>query len=474
MICCANQQKVLMAVFLSLLFMTLVEFTFYYVTNRNGPIKKYSQCDLDSCETDSLNDTDDTTDSTTTPQQLSHPNHRSVGTWIWVWSEKYTYVWGERAFISTNMRKDPVLLLIAIRDYRGRYRKPNYKWYCHVHTSSSVKSTCTGEVAVDIDNIDWISERVRWYTKSIYFVCPLTNSVVDITYMYLSSESCESSKVTPKIPVVTNKDEQHIKRAGLCLHKPLFKVHNPQDIVQYIEIHKLFGVELFIIYIQDVSQSVRNILESYVAEGTVDLIEWNLKADMSRVTRDYGQLATIHECLNRNRGRVKYLGFSDFDEVFMPRTNLSLPDILDKIDGSKIGSFRFLHVFMHESGNHNKLNSQPQPECSNVKLPVYFKRYQRSNYNDSQHYSGNTLGSKSKVFVKPNAIIGMSRHSMYLAGKFVTGYNEVDVPGENGLLFHYRNKIQKGLEKRKLVPDFTMNKYQSKLVNILNHRLCNS
>ena len=402
--------------------------------------------------------------------------HKFTGTWAWVWSEKNTYVWGERAFLSTNMRKDPVLLLIALREQRPNLQKRNYKWYCHVHTTnSSVKPTCTGEVTIYHVH-DGIDFSQHWYTKSMYFVCPLNSlgqNISGIVSLQLSSESCESSKMTPKIPVVTNKDEQHIKRAGLCLHKPLFKVHNPQDIVQYIEIHKLFGVELFIIYIQDVSQSVRNILESYVAEGTVDLIEWNLKADMSRISRDYGQIATIHECLYRNRGRVKYLGFSDFDEVFMPRTNLSLPDILDKIDGSKIGSFRFLHVFMHESSKIHK--EQPQLKCNKVTIPVYFKKYHRSNYDDSRGYTGiNNLGSKAKVFVKPEGIIGLTRHSMYLGegGQFAEGYKEIDVSGENALLFHYRNRVPRGMERRQVVTDFTMDKYKSKLMSALNDKLC--
>lgn len=397
--------------------------------------------------------------------------------WLQLWSENTSQLWGDTAYIDNrpSVYTSPVVILFGVKETRSNRVRENFRWYCHIQTETDSNSStvCTGQVKIDPVEYQFAINH-GWSIPS-YFICPLAGATGRPTTVSLSAHDCVSKMFTPPVPIINDKkvsplgSPSSMKTIGICLHKALFGITDPQLIIQFIEAHKLFGVELFTIYIQDVSEQVRDVLYSYSQEGIVDVVEWRINVSMD--VRDFGQVAVIHECLYRNRGRVRFLGFLDIDELFVPRNpQKSLARILTEADGPHFGSFRFLHVFMHNS-NYN--STQGQISCPRVHLPVYFQRYMRSDHLESRGIY-EPLGSKTKIFVKPNAIVRMGRHSMRLRPihKFAPGFNEYTVPGERGLLFHYRQKIDKKLEQRPLVKDTTLTQFQSALMAVINAKLC--
>lgn len=400
--------------------------------------------------------------------------------WLQLWSENTTLLWGKTAYIDTRKQlylESPVIVTFGYRETRVERLQKSFRWFCHLSYADG-SSSCVSEVIIFPVEYQFANNH-GWSVPS-YYLCPYKIRRTHPIAISLSSHSCTSKQVTPWAPIINTKNSRKtLKTIGICLHKALFNITDPQLVIQFIETHKLFGAELFTIYIQEVSESVRDVLYSYSQEGLVDVVEW--KVNISMDVRDYGQVALIHECLYRNMHRVKYLGFLDIDELFVPNPQIkSLTNLLYSVDNPMYGSFRFMHVFLHEGPLNEVHLQQHQLRCPRVTVPVYFKRYLRTNHLESRNIY-DSLGSKTKVFVKPHAIVKMGRHSLKLRPihKLVRGFTEYMIPGEKGLLHHYREIIKvrdevnnKRYEKRPLVLDFTLKNYQERLMDILNSKLC--
>lgn len=411
----------------------------------------------------------DSNSTSTTPSRFPFPYPEN---WFWLWSERDTYLWTRSAYIDT--RKDvygsPVIIALVYREIRPNLVIKSFSWYCHVMKTNS-EEVCTSKTTFD-RSVEGIGYQFHSFSTATYFICQLPPDTdhKDVRAVSFSSDSCQSARHSPFV-LIKPREKVKKKVLGICLHKALFEVKEPQPIVEYIEIHRLLGVEIFTVYIQSVSKEIRDILNKYSKEGIVEIVEWNIKIS-TKVIRDFGQVGVIHDCLLRNQDRVEYLGFSDFDEVFVPLHDGTLDKLLKRLDQPNYASFRFLHVFMHNTPALVKQVSKFN--CSKVRLPLYFQRYKRSDFNDSSAYNGATLGSKAKIFVKPKGIVVMGRHSMHLRDthKFAPGYKELTVPGKSGLFFHYRKTLQPGLEHRELVQETALAKYQDELIRRLNKRLC--
>ncbi|XP_011410557.1 PREDICTED: beta-1,4-galactosyltransferase galt-1-like [Amphimedon queenslandica] len=390
--------------------------------------------------------------------------------WVPLWSENTSQLWGERAYIDDRaaVHKNPVVVLIGFKESRAERVRNGYRWFCHITYSKNVTPICTG--LVNIDQLEYQFANNHGWSLPSFFICPLTASIDDHPLkVALTANSCKSRLHSHLIPITGTSKSKPLKTVGICLHKALFGLTDPQLIIQFIETHKLFGVSLFTIYIQEVSNGVRDILYRYSQEGIVDVVEWRINITMD--VRDYGQVGVIHDCLYRNKNRVKFLGFLDIDELFVPKNQRKqLPEVLEGADKPHLGSFRFSHVFMHNGSYESSLQ---EPVCSKVHVPVYFQRYKRSNYDESVGVY-DKLGSKTKIFVKPNAIVRMGRHSMRLRPihKFAPGFNEFAIPGHMGLLFHYRHIIDGKYERRPLVKDLTMSQFRDDLMDTINSKLC--
>ena len=387
----------------------------------------------------------------------------------WIRVEPSTQVWGEAAYFDnrTDVYGGPVVVVMGFHESRKELQS-GISLYCHYSTNEH--DICTGEATIYKLEDTFIEKNAL--VLSSYIVCSLPSDHQPPHSLYFTTHSCCSSHHTPHIPVVTPPTATSLT-LGLCLHKALFNIKDPQDIVQFLELHRLLGVQWFTIYTQDIPpSSVKDILESYVAEGIAEVIEWNLNISDS-IVRDYGQLSVIHDCLHRNRGRIKYLGFLDFDEVFVPHSHVTLPELLESLDQESYGSFRFMNVFCH-SVEPSLLLKTYQPSCAAVSLSKYFTRSHRSDYTESFYQDAKrSLPSRAKVIVKPQNIVRMGRHYMHLRDFHQFAPNKVEhtVPGNLGLMHHYRTPDIRD-EVFPLQKDDILYKYSQPLMKAIEKRLC--
>ncbi|MEI8125426.1 MAG: glycosyltransferase family 92 protein [Parachlamydiaceae bacterium] len=96
---------------------------------------------------------------------------------------------------------------------------------------------------------------------------------------------------------------------------------------EWIEYHKLLGVEHFYLYNNLSQDKCHEVLAPYVKNGEVDLIEWPM-APHSWSEWDGIQIAAYKDALERAKKRTAWLAIIDIDEFLVPIKHKNLKDFL--------------------------------------------------------------------------------------------------------------------------------------------------
>lgn len=120
-------------------------------------------------------------------------------------------------------------------------------------------------------------------------------------------------------------------------------------IKEWIEFHKIVGIEHFYMYNNFSEDDYKSVLNSYINEGIVTLIEWPKKQ---------GQIEAYHDCIKRFSLETKWLGFIDLDEFIVPNKTETVYDFLKQFDKKRPSVLIYWKMFC-SSGlikrNENKL-----------------------------------------------------------------------------------------------------------------------
>lgn len=92
---------------------------------------------------------------------------------------------------------------------------------------------------------------------------------------------------------------------------------------EWLEFHRLVGVEHFYIYDNNSTDNSREILDSYINQGLVTYTPWP----------DHpGQLKAYMHCLSHHKNDTFWIAFIDLDEFIIPVVKDSLPEILREFE----------------------------------------------------------------------------------------------------------------------------------------------
>ncbi len=95
---------------------------------------------------------------------------------------------------------------------------------------------------------------------------------------------------------------------------------------EWIEYHKLLGVQHFYLYNNLSQDKYFEQLEPYIASGEVELIEWPV------LEYPACQLTAYNDALQRTKGNVRWLAFIDIDEFLVPHHHDNLLSFLDEYE----------------------------------------------------------------------------------------------------------------------------------------------
>jgi hypothetical protein len=90
-------------------------------------------------------------------------------------------------------------------------------------------------------------------------------------------------------------------------------------LLEWLEFHKLVGVERFFLYDNGSTDEHRRVLAPYLEEGSVVQHDWPGVLDMP---------AVFNDCLSRHLNDARWIAFLDVDEFLFSPTGLPVPQIL--------------------------------------------------------------------------------------------------------------------------------------------------
>ena len=101
---------------------------------------------------------------------------------------------------------------------------------------------------------------------------------------------------------------------------------------EWIEFHKLVGVEHFYLYNNHSSDHYQATLKPYIKAGIVDLIEWG-HSDSDISNWNNTQIAAYIDAINKSKHIVKWLIIVDIDEYIFPVETDNLSTFLQDYEG---------------------------------------------------------------------------------------------------------------------------------------------
>jgi Glycosyltransferase family 92 len=114
-------------------------------------------------------------------------------------------------------------------------------------------------------------------------------------------------------------------------------------LVEWLEFHRMVGVERFFLYNNGDREGQREMLAPYVADGIVDLHEWPTFPP---------QVSAHNNCIELHRDDARWIAFIDTDEFLFAPDGRALPEVLadyEKWPGVGVG-----RVFYGPSGHRLK------------------------------------------------------------------------------------------------------------------------
>lgn len=101
---------------------------------------------------------------------------------------------------------------------------------------------------------------------------------------------------------------------------------------EWIEYHKLVGVEHFYLYNNDSQDDYLTILQPYIEQHEVELIQWNQKATSWENWIYHVQPQAYTHAINLAKHQTKWLAIIDIDEFLAPITTNYVPEILKEYE----------------------------------------------------------------------------------------------------------------------------------------------
>ena len=119
---------------------------------------------------------------------------------------------------------------------------------------------------------------------------------------------------------------------GMCVSVAYWK-QNPYRLVEWLELHKLWGVQEVTVYNSSLNAEALNVLKHYTMEGFVDL------RGMPIAVMEDGEGSfllnmspSLNDCMYSNLYRYKRIVVTDFDEMIVPAMHSNYSELLAAID----------------------------------------------------------------------------------------------------------------------------------------------
>ncbi|KAK6734749.1 hypothetical protein RB195_018130 [Necator americanus] len=157
---------------------------------------------------------------------------------------------------------------------------------------------------------------------------------------YMGITESKDAEINFTVPVLDRTIDNPKYILSLCL-APIYGNESKWLLLaELIEHYKLQGVEHFYIYIKDIDNYSRKLLDDYVKSGEVELVFF--KEGQDRPGKEW-QLVGVEDCVQRSRHHSRYSIFADLDERILALGNFTLAEYVQRtmIKKPNIGMIQF-------------------------------------------------------------------------------------------------------------------------------------
>ena len=211
--------------------------------------------------------------------------------------------------------------------------------FCSVRYRKGEEVCLSGkaDTRIVVDNVH------EYHTHQVYFyLCVLPDSAVPDEVALSSFSNC--SRRTPYIKVHHGQLYSSVNFTW-CL-SPIYNFSDPALMAEAIEMNRLLGAERIMMFNQNMSHPVAQVLQTYIDAGVVTLRDWQSPTEIDLFY--YGQNLAINECLYNNMYSTKYLVVTDLDEFIIPLKHASWKDLVKSVAREDAAGYIARNTFIIE------------------------------------------------------------------------------------------------------------------------------
>lgn len=326
------------------------------------------------------------------------------------------------AFFDTRLEQSDYVRAILV--IMGKFGLP--KLYCTVQVvNSSDSQFIVQNLTVRASLYEFNENHERRYGGQL-LSCPIPKALVLMACVVeLTTISKRSPNRTVSVTMSTISTEQSRPKYkfSVCV-PPLWGNAKPTQIVEFVEILKLLGIQHVHFYVMQNSnkhtyfpneKQVRPYLQYYQDQGQATVTKWTLPSHSPVEIWYYGQVLAIHDCLYNYMGESEYVAFNDIDEILVPRVAPNWSGLIDYLESNNNGS--------HCGYRINMSFFPPMPVVGPVIMNSAFR-------------SSKTTDIRTKCIVRPERIFEMGIH--HISKQLKEEWHPLHVSDSVALIHHYR------------------------------------
>ncbi|EFX81935.1 hypothetical protein DAPPUDRAFT_23511, partial [Daphnia pulex] len=319
----------------------------------------------------------------------------------------------------------------------AKTKKPDRLW-CQLGWASAGGGNNSAQWLSIPAQIKTIREHWNLRYSAVFILCPLlTKNWPPGQYptrnpQFVSISTSEHPTM-PDHDLPTRNQPKH--QLSVCV-KPLHYSFNRVDqLIEFIEIHRLLGVSHFTFYNHTVGDNCDCVLRRYVDQGLVEILPWNqLDVTSQKEIRTEGIFASLNDCLYRHMFDSQYLLMIDLDELIVPRTKFTLTELIastaNSHNGYRIGAYYFRNAFFYLSWpDDSAVHPDWATDGPGRPLDLITLRKTRRNVKLHPHRI------RSKYICRPRAVVEVGNHFVW---EFRAGNVAAHVPDTLAVMHHYR------------------------------------
>ncbi|XP_037868525.1 uncharacterized protein LOC119628837 [Bombyx mori] len=310
-----------------------------------------------------------------------------------------------------NRTSQPYIRILAF--FHGRNASADQTLFCQTRSLDPNENSVEVVAAKPLE-IWWHEWDVQSTDIDYPFLlsCPLTGPLNGPTLVSLVTEPCLDPTNAHPLKHSLKRNQQK-RMFTICVKDLNFDKDISQNLIEWIETNKILGVDIIDVYIGNISKEIESILQHYRDAGFIRLFHVPIrnKPERSLWQRRRDHIITYNDCLYRNIQESEFIIPLDIDEIVMPKTANSLPELLKHLvkrgwNPKEYSAIMIKNVFFFkfmQKINKNYYNYKNKSKTYAKRDDVRI-RYARStkilDENNSVHlFDKNKLGNKNSVDV---------------------------------------------------------------------------